>query len=1017
MSDRMRVIPFDKLIKWALVENVKEGSIFGVSKDKFFKKSNNKVLKLFGNTLENPIGPAAGPNTQLAQNIIAAYVAGSRFFELKTVQILDGEDLPVSKPCILANDEGYNVEWSTELTVPDAFNEYVKGWFVINLLARELSLGSNKDFMFNMSVGYDLAGIKSPKIDTFIEGLKDAFKTPIWKECKDYILNNIEMFKNIDGEFVEGISPNICNSITLSTLHGCPPEEIERIAKYLLKEKKLHTYVKCNPTLLGYEFARDTLNKMGYDYMAFDEHHFLKDLQFNDAVPMIARLKAFAKELNLNFGVKLTNTFPVKIKNNELPGEEMYMSGRSLYPLTINLAYKLAKEFNGDLRISYSGGADFFNIDKIYKTGIWPITLSTTILKPGGYLRLRQMADLLEEEYKNSEFAGVNIDLLELLAESAVRDTNHLKERREIQSRKIEKNVPLTDCFIAPCKEGCPIGQDVPEYIRLVGEGRYLEALEVIVAKNPLPFITGTLCNHRCMTKCTRIDYDEAVMIRATKLVAASMAFGELINKLEKPTINSSFKVAVIGGGPAGLAAGYFLGKNGIDVTVYDRKDKIGGIIEHIAPDFRISKEAINNDMELIRKMGVKFQLGVDSNFSVEALKKEGFKYIFVAIGAWKSGLLKLDSCDKEIINVLEFLEDYNKCKSTLKIGKNVAVIGAGNSAMDAARSAKRAAGVENVYVVYRRTQKYMPADREELLLALEDGVEFKELLAPVSFNNGVLRCQKMELGAPDASGRRSPEAINGEFIDMKVDSIIAAVGEKVETELLTQNGIEFEAKGRMKVNPETNETNVENVFIGGDALRGPATIVEGIADGTKFAEIVISKEKGQALNLGKIVSFDNKNQLNEIKNKKGMLKNTCNPGEENNRCLECNYVCNLCVEVCPNRANAAVNVNTENVKCQNQIIHIDGMCNECGNCEAFCPFDSVPYKDKFTLYWNKEDFEDSKNAGFVLIDELSNLFRVRLEEKTVDVIFDRYGKCNGVIPKDIADMIWAAYKNYRYMF
>jgi putative selenate reductase len=1017
MSDLMRLIPFDKMMEWVLAEYKNEGTIFGVSKNKFFKKANTNNLKLFGDVLENRLGPAAGPNTQLAQNIVASYVAGSRFFELKTVQTLDGEDLPVSKPCILAKDECYNVEWSTELIVPDAFNEYVKAWFALNILAKEFSLGSNNGFIFNMSVGYDLEGIKSEKINNFIEGLKDASETPVWKECKEFVLNNLGMFKNIDKDFVEGISPKVCGSITLSTLHGCPPAEIERIARYLLEEKKLHTYVKCNPTLLGYEFARNILDKMGYDYIAFDDHHFKNDLQFSDAVPMITRLKALAKDVGLTFGVKLTNTFPVKIKNNELPGEEMYMSGRSLYPLTINLAYKLAKEFNGDLRISYSGGADFFNIDKIYKTGIWPITLATTILKPGGYLRLKQMADLLESVDHASEFNGVNVGELKALAETVVTDINHLKEHKEVENRKIDKTVPLADCFIAPCTNGCPINQDIPEYVRLVGEGRYLEALEVITAKNPLPFITGTLCNHKCMTKCTRLDYDESVGIRSAKLVAAQNAFSELMSKLDTPVLDSDFKVAVIGGGPAGLAAAYFLGQNGVKVTIFEKKDEIGGVMQHVAPGFRISKEAINNDMALIRKMGVDIRLGVDGNFSVEQLKKEGYKYIFVAIGAWKPGFLKLDSCDSKILNVLEFLEDYNKAQDTLKIGKNVAVIGAGNSAMDAARSAKRVAGVENVYIVYRRTKKYMPADREEIHLAVEDGVEFRELLAPVSYTNGILKCQKMELGAPDASGRRSPVAVAGEFVDLQVDSIIAAVGEQVEAELLVNNGIEVDARGRIKVNPETNETSVANVFIGGDALRGPATIVEGIADGTKFANVILAKEKNQTLNLEREVNFDEEKQINEINDKKGVLKNTCAPEQESSRCLECHQVCNICVEVCPNRANFAVRVQTDNVKCKNQVIHIDGMCNECGNCEAFCPYDSAPYKDKFTFYWSVEDFDDSENAGFVLVDKASNQFRVRLGDKTADAAFDELGKTNGEIPAEIADIIWTVYRDYGYLF
>ncbi|TCL73158.1 putative selenate reductase [Hydrogenispora ethanolica] len=1016
MSDRMTGIPFAQLMRWAFKERAAEDSIFGVASAKFFRKSNQNTLALFGAELENPLGPAAGPHTQLAQNIIAAYLAGGRFFELKTVQILDGADLPVAKPCILAQDEGYNVEWSTELTVPDAFNEYVKAWFVLHILAEELGLGSSRGFLFNMSVGYDLAGIQSPKINAFIEGLKDASRTPIWRECREFLLGNLGMFERVDRAFIEAIPARVCDSITLSTLHGCPPEEIERIARYLLTEKGLHTYVKCNPTLLGYDFARRTLDQMGYDYLVFDDHHFQNDLQFADAVPMIGRLKNLAAERGLIFGVKLSNTFPVRIANQELPGEEMYMSGRSLYPLTINLAYRLAEAFAGDLRISYSGGADSFNIDRIYAAGIWPITLATTILKPGGYLRLQQLAERLEAAYHGPEFNGIDVARLRSLAESALTDSHHLKESREVGTRKLAKDVPLTDCFIAPCTVGCPIGQDVPEYLRLVQEGRYREAFAVIAAKNPLPFITGTLCNHRCMTKCTRIDYETPVGIRAAKLVAAERGFAEYSAGLKRPVIDSPFKVAVIGAGPAGLAAGYFLGRQGVDVTILDRKDKIGGIIQHIAPGFRISQAAIDHDLELVRSMGAKFRLGVDGNFSLAALRNEGFKYIFLAIGAWKPGRLKLAPCDREVINVLDFLETFNKTPQNLALGKNVAVVGAGNSAMDAARAAKRVAGVENVDVVYRRTRQYMPADRDELRLALADGVQFKELLAPLSFQNGVLRCQRMELGAPDGSGRRSPVPVPGAWDDLAVDSVIAAVGEGIETELLTDNGIGLDAEGRVQADPETHETSLANVFIGGDALRGPATIVEGIADGARFARIVLERENLGALDLAAPASFDTERQLSEIKLKKGLLQTPGQPESEGGRCLECDTVCNLCTEVCPNRANIAVRVHHEALHNRNQIVHLDAICNECGNCEAFCPYDSAPYRDKFTLYANQADFEESRNAGFLLLDEEARRFRVRLGEQTADVTFDSAGRCHGAIPAAIAALIWATYQDYHYL-
>ncbi len=231
--------------------------------------------------------------------------------------------MPVAKPCILAEDECYNVEWSTELRVPDAYDEYLKAWFILHVLMKELNLSKDRDFMFNMSVGYDLEGIKSPKIDAYIEGMRNASTTNIWKECIDVIKSNMNLYKKFNEEDLEKISPVVCSSITLSTLHGCPPQEIERIANYLLNEKHLHTFIKMNPTLLGGKFVRDTFDKMGYDYVTLNPHHFVADLQYGDAVEMLKRLKVVAEEQKLEIGVKLTNTLPTKILNNELPGEEM----------------------------------------------------------------------------------------------------------------------------------------------------------------------------------------------------------------------------------------------------------------------------------------------------------------------------------------------------------------------------------------------------------------------------------------------------------------------------------------------------------------------------------------------------------------------------------------------------------------------------------------------------------------------------------------------------------------------
>jgi putative selenate reductase len=339
---------------------------------------------------------------------------------------------------------------------------------------------------------------------------------------------------------------------------------------------------------------------------------------------------------------------------------------------------------------------------------------------------------------------------------------------------------------------------------------------------------------------------------------------------------------------------------------------------------------------------------------------------------------------------------------------------------MDAARAAKRVPGVEKVSIIYRRTRKYMPADTRELEEALKEEVEFRELLVPVAWSNGILSCQRMELTAPDASGRRSPVPLNGEFARLHADCMISAVGEQTDTELFVQIHIELDENGNVMVNPDTNETSIDQVFIGGDALRGPSTIVEAIADGTKFADIVLEREKRQKLQLNQaveLIEFDRVKQLKEIKDKKGVLCHTCSSEEECSRCLECQIMCSLCVEVCPNRANVAVSVTTPYEKCSNQIIHIDGLCNECGNCAAFCPYDSAPYREKLTLYWKEKDFEDSTNAGFILLDGNLGLFRVRLDNKIEDIIFDRSGNYSGSIPKNIADMIRAVYQNYSYFF
>ena len=942
MSDRMSPMPFGALMTELISGMSREGRVFGVY-DLYFHKGG--TLPIFGERIETPFGPAAGPHTQLAQNIIAAYAAGARYFELKTVQTLDGEDLPVSKPCILAADEGYNVEWSTELTVPEALDEYVKAWVALKLIAKAFDMGSPDGFAFNMSVGYDLQGIQSEKIDRFIEGLKNAAGLPVFAECRDWALQNLDKL-GLDADYVNGISPMVCRSITLSTLHGCPAGEIERIAAYLISGKRLNTLVKMNPTLLGYDFARKTLDDLGYE-LSFDDHHFKEDLQFEDAVPMVKRLRTLADATGVEFGVKLTNTFPVNIVNNELPGSEMYMSGKSLYPLTISLAEKVESAFDGSLRASFSGGADELNIERIFTSGIWPITLATTLLKPGGYNRLKPIAERLAR-LPYQPFTRVDLTALSSLARDARRDN---RSRKNTQPHpKMPRKVPLLDCYMSPCADGCPIHQDIPAYVELAGRGQYREALEVICEKNPLPFITGTICAHRCTKSCTRNFYEENIHIREVKLLSAGRGYGDFLPTLAPRAVRSE-RVAVVGGGPGGMAAAYLLARAGAKVTLFEKRSALGGIVRFAIPRFRISEASIEKDAAMLTKLGVEIKLNSEV-LSPATLLSEGFSHVVLAVGAWVSGELHLEKgC---AVDALNFLQAYNR--GEVQVGSSVAIVGGGNTAIDAARAALRIRGVNKVSMIYRRTKREMPCDEHELKFAAEEGVELCELLAPVAHENGILTCRRMKLGEPDASGRRAPVPTD-ELVKIHADTVIAAIGEKPDCALLNAAGACTPERGAAAVQQS------DKLFLVGDARRGPATVVEAIADAAEVARIILSPEVAEPLPLNHAM----------LRARRASLKFHTAPEHENERCLGCGSVCGNCVDVCPNRANQVVMVDG-----REQILHLDALCNECGNCETFCPYSSAPYKEKLTLFASEKEMDESENPGFVILPD--GTFRVRPE-------------------------------------
>jgi putative selenate reductase len=1026
----MRPIPFPELIRWARGEYNNHGSIFGIRKEKFFRPGNSGGIELFGTKIKSLIGPAAGPNSQLAQNILSAFLAGARFMELKTVQTMDGEELRkcVARPCINTVDEGYNVEWSTELTVPEAREEYVKAWVLCHIYAKEFEIDDKANVIFNMSVGYSLDGIKSEKIDSYIEGMRNAKNTETWKRCYDYIAANINLFKRFTKTDLDAISPVVSTSITLSTLHGCKKEEIEKIAAYLITQKGLHTYIKCNPTLLGYETARKLLDEMGYGYISFDDHHFKNDLQFNDAVEMLRRLQAQAKERKLDFGVKISNTFPVEIKRDELPGKEMYMSGRSLFPLSINVAEKLSRAFNGELSISYSGGADYFNLKEILETGIRPVTVATTILKPGGYERLLQLAELAKEtvsakgrtELKAADIAPINVNALNALAESFSKLPRYRKEYRQTGSRKpllptphSPLPIPLFDCFKAPCAGtgfegdgGCPIHQRIPEYLAAVAEGNYDEAFRIIAVDNTAVSITGMICDHQCQHRCTRVDYEDPLQIRRAKLFAADKAQRAFTSSLRSPAIKTDKSAAVIGAGPAGIAAAVFLRRNGVSVTVYEKRDKPFGIVRYVIPSFRITEDAINRDFLMAEKLGVEFLFNQPENYSLAELqKKHGFAVI--ASGAWKEGAAVVKQGQEKIIDALRFLEDSKKTNYGLELGKRVAVIGGGDVAMDCARAAKRNRGVESVTIVYRRTREFMPSQYEERKLALADGVEIKELLGPETWSDGILSCEVMRLGGYDSSGRRGIER-TGKKESLNFDTVIGAVGARIDNEHFSRNNIKLNAKGFPEVS-SCGESSVPNVYVAGDCKQGAATVVRAISDAKAAAADILRR-----LNLEADFSIEQSCAANaditDLYYKKGVINELKPDNTDAYRCLSCNSLCEICVDVCPNRANVMAELKPDIGLERHQILHIDRMCNECGNCAVFCPHAGKPYKDKLTVFCREEDFAGSENSG--LLKTGADVFKIRLEDKSVLV----YRRGEDAIPKQWIALIDTVLSKYEYL-
>ena len=1047
MSDRFHPLTLEHLTEWTADELAAKNSVFGIPRPLFFtpRDTDSFRTEVYARSLETPLGVAAGPHSQLSQNIVTAWLCGARFIELKTVQTLD--QLEISKPCIDMQDVGYNVEWSQELLVRQSYLEYLHAWVLIHALHRHLGFpGDHPGVIFNVSVGYDLKGIHQPNMQWYLDTIADAGED--LDRCLNIVSARFPELRDIE------VPRQISDNVTLSTMHGCPPEEIGSISEYLLRVRGLHTSVKLNPTLLGPALAREILNKrLGFRDITIPDQAFEHDLRYADALALIDGLQTTAAEEGLQFGVKLTNTLEVENERHvfEKSEETMYLSGRPLHALTTALALQLSEDVDSELLFSFSGGADANNVAPLLRSGMRTITVCSDLLRPGGYLRLRQYLDTISAEMAASasprieefirtgspECASVHDAArsnLRKYAEATLPDPAYHAETFNRAHTKTKRRLGLFDCIVAPCVDACDVDQKVPEYMRMVGLDDLDGAAAVMREDNPLASILGRTCHHPCEPVCLRTHMDQPLAIREIK---------RYITDHEQPPTSvghpaaSGDPVAIVGGGPCGLAAATFLARAGRPVTIFEARENTGGMVSATIPDYRAASQAVQRDLQRVEALGVEIRYNqeVGGSVTLSTLRKEGFASIVIAVGARRGTRLGIEGEDSDgVFDGLDFLRAARSGRPPA-LGKRIGIIGGGDVAMDCARTALRLSnGRATVY--YRRTRLEMPAHEEEIRDLLLEGGYLEELAAPqrVLSKNGridAVEMIRMRLGEPDASGRRRPQAVAGSEALVRLDSLIVAIGQRPDLSLFGGDEVDLTNKGYVSVDSQTLETSLEGVYAGGDIIGdGPSNIVRAAGDGRRIATAILNAGKrSPSEEIPAWPPFDRTVFLDRRARTEARIEVPhLAPGKrvgfaevvqtlsdeaarrEASRCLDCDLLCSTCEGVCPNRAiltYAALqgtlhlpNLNfvdgnlkagapmAYSVKQGPQVAVLTDACNECGNCVTFCPTADRPWRDKPRFYLNREDFEAQKDNAFMLLNiDGSSAIQARFEGETHQLV------------------------------
>ena len=550
----------------------------------------------------------------------------------------------------------------------------------------------------------------------------------------------------------------------------------------------------------------------------------------------------------------------------------------------MNLAATLAGDLGGDLPLSFAGGADCFNVADLLGAGIRTVTVCSDLLKSGGYLRMLQYTEHVDTAFdaagatdtgdfirRTAQAAGYASDAgsdagsvsacaqfnLRRYADAVRGDWRYRKDSFRTDRSKTPRGLEAFDCIAAPCLDECPVDQQVPRYMAAVRTGEFAEAVRITRLDNPLPTVLGRVCDHLCENTCIRTHLDQPLAIRQIK----RFIMDQERDVIPRPALSTtSARVAIVGAGPAGLAAAEWLAYAGVRVTIFEEHPYAGGMVGGAIPSYRLPQAQIDQDLGVLERLGVEIRYGQRAgvDFTLDELRAAGFAAVFVAVGAQLAKRLGLPGEDaRGVIDGVTFLRSVREGRP-VAIGARVGVVGAGDTAMDCVRAARRV-GASSVSLIYRRTIDQMPADPEEIHAIRDEGIQIVELARPVGLRiedgslSGVTCTRTEYRGTRDAAGRKVPHDVPGSEFEIGLDTLILAISQHPVLDFFGGRPPDLTPGGFIAVDPDTFETSLPGVYAGGDvAGAGPSSIVKAAADGKRVAAAILASVGAPARRLGR---------------------------------------------------------------------------------------------------------------------------------------------------------------------